>query len=391
MVRWQSSRRITTSKRRVPSTSFETTRPLESRSQLLGDGLRLQAVERGPRVVDDDLQLRDAHLLFDLQVGEAGDAWPGAPRSASASARSVSRSSPKNLDGDLRPHARQHVIEPVRDRLADIERDRQHGKPRADIGDDRVLAAPASLQVDFDFGGVDAFGMLVELGAAGAPADGFDLGHVRGCSFSAIRPTRFDSASEMPGLNSMLIVKVPSLKGGRNARGSSAAPIAASDHGDRDQRQQQPLPVESALEQRAVGALERAHQPAFALVEPLQARQHVVGHHRRQRDGDHEAGQDRDDVGLAERRKQAPLDAGERKQRHEHQHDDERGVDDARAHLVGGGRPRHRRRSAGCPAARFSRRRRKMFSTSTTASSTSSPMAMARPPSVMVLMDSPIR
>ncbi len=38
----------------------------------------------------------------------------------------------------------------------------------------------------------------------------------------------------------------------------------------------------------------------------------------------------------------------------------------------------------------FSFRRRRMFSTSTTASSTSSPMAMARPPSVIVLMESPI-
>jgi hypothetical protein len=45
----------------------------------------------------------------------------------------------------------------------------------------------------------------------------------------------------------------------------------------------------------------------------------------------------------------------------------------------------------GLSAARFSRRRRKMFSTSTTASSTSSPMAIANPPSVIVLIDSPAR
>ena len=156
-------------------------------------------------------------------------------------------------------------------------------------------------------------------------------------SFSAMRPTRFDSASEMPGLNSMLMVKVPSLKGGRNARGSSAAPPAAATTATAGERQQQLLAREGALQQRPVGALERAHEPAFALLEPLQARQHVVGHHRGERDGDHEAGQDGDDVGLAERREQTAFDAGERKQRHEHQHDDERGVDDARAHLVGGG------------------------------------------------------
>ncbi|EXI74432.1 MAG: hypothetical protein FAZ92_00318 [Accumulibacter sp.] len=38
---------------------------------------------------------------------------------------------------------------------------------------------------------------------------------------------------------------------------------------------------------------------------------------------------------------------------------------------------------------RFWRKRRMMFSRSTTASSTSSPMAMASPPSVIVLIDSP--
>ena len=47
-------------------------------------------------------------------------------------------------------------------------------------------------------------------------------------SRSARRPTRLDSASEMPGRSSIEIVKVPSLKGGRNERGSSAALKAAT-------------------------------------------------------------------------------------------------------------------------------------------------------------------
>ncbi|EWS52624.1 hypothetical protein X551_04593 [Methylibium sp. T29] len=46
------------------------------------------------------------------------------------------------------------------------------------------------------------------------------------------------------------------------------------------------------------------------------------------------------------------------------------------------------RRLSGC-FARSSFRRRSTFSTPTTASSTSPPMAIARPPSVMVLIDSP--
>ena len=124
-------------------------------------------------------QLRDAHLLLDLQVGETVDAWPAARAASSASARSVSRSSPKNLMRDLRPHARQHVVEPVRDRLPDVERHRQHGKPRAHIGDDRVLAARRRSSRSTSISrGVHALGMLIELGAAGAPADGLDLGHL---------------------------------------------------------------------------------------------------------------------------------------------------------------------------------------------------------------------
>jgi hypothetical protein len=45
----------------------------------------------------------------------------------------------------------------------------------------------------------------------------------------------------------------------------------------------------------------------------------------------------------------------------------------------------------GATAARFSRRRRKTFSTSMIASSTTSPIAIARPPSVSVLIVAPSR
>ena len=67
----------------------------------------------------------------------------------------------------------------------------------------------------------------------------------------------------------MLMVKVPSLKGGRNARGSSAATPAADDDGDNGASHQPALVLERVLEQRAVGALQRAHQPALALLEAL--------------------------------------------------------------------------------------------------------------------------
>ena len=43
----------------------------------------------------------------------------------------------------------------------------------------------------------------------------------------------------------------------------------------------------------------------------------------------------------------------------------------------------------GCGSLRFSRRRRTTFSTSTIASSTTTPMAIARPPSVIAFNDAP--
>ena len=47
----------------------------------------------------------------------------------------------ENLDRDLGAHARQQVVEPMGDRLADVDRERQHRQPRANIGDDLRLGA----------------------------------------------------------------------------------------------------------------------------------------------------------------------------------------------------------------------------------------------------------
>ena len=46
-------------------------------------------------------------------------------------------------------------------------------------------------------------------------------------SLSAASPTRLDSASEMPGFSTMEMVSVPSLNGGRKARGRLGTVAAA--------------------------------------------------------------------------------------------------------------------------------------------------------------------
>ena len=154
---------------------------------------------------------------------------------------------------------------------------------------------------------------------------------------SAIKPTRLDSASEMPGLKSILMVKRAFVEGrqeGARQEGTRRAPATAT--ASSVDAMQRTLMAKGTFEQRCVTALEYAHQSAVAMLEPLEVWQHVIGHHRRQRDRDHEAGEDRNDVGFAERREQPPLDSRQGKQRHEHQDDDRRRIDDAGSHLLRG-------------------------------------------------------
>ena len=65
------------------------------------------------------------------------------------------------------------------DRLADGDRNRQHGQPLANVGVDLRLRAGRAREVDVDLAVMDALGVLVELGAAGAAPDRFDLRHLR--------------------------------------------------------------------------------------------------------------------------------------------------------------------------------------------------------------------
>ena len=120
----------------------------------------------------------------------------------------------------------------------------------------------------------------------------------------------------------------------------------------------------------------------------LRLRQQVVRQHRRDRQRHEQRGQDRDDVGDAQRREQPALDPGQGEQRQEHQDDDHRAEDDGRADLEAGLVDHAQGRLRAAASALFSRSRRKMFSTSTMASSTSSPIATAMPPSVITLIDS---
>ena len=167
---------------------------------------------------------------------ECGSAFA---RSSSAALRSASRSSPKIFTRDVGAHARQHVVEPVRDRLADVDRQRQHRRAASGCRrPSRSSAAPPGLRSISR--SVECTPSACSSSSARPVRRPTDL--TSGTSStrrSAIRPTRLDSASETPGLNARLMVKVPSLNCGRNARGSSNAPAAADRHGKQTWRRQQ--------------------------------------------------------------------------------------------------------------------------------------------------------
>jgi hypothetical protein len=70
------------------------------------------------------------------------------------------------------------VVEAMPDRLPDVDRHRQHGQPRADIGVDIFLGARGAFEVDIELAVVHALGMLIKLGAPGAAADRTDFRHL---------------------------------------------------------------------------------------------------------------------------------------------------------------------------------------------------------------------
>ncbi len=241
------------------------------------------------------------HLLLDLQVGQAAECAASFSRSSSALLRMRVEIVAEHLQRDLGADAGQHVIEPMRDRLADIDRQRQHRQ--AVSGCRRRSRSSARLDglrsISSSLTWTPSACSSSSARPVRRPTD-FTSG-TSSISRSAMVPTRFDSASETPGIELTRMVKVPSLNGGRNARGNVKAAIAAAaitstsvtpriDAAVADRRASSAAPI---------AALQHAHQAALVLVQALQARQHVIGHHRRQRDRHDEARQDRNDVGLA--------------------------------------------------------------------------------------------
>src|SRR5262249_25699751 len=84
-----------------------------------------------------------------------------------------------DLQCNLRTHTRQHMVEPMRDRLPYVDGDRQHRQPRSDVCDDFLLAAVRALEVDVDLRRVDALSVLVELRPSGSATNCPYLGNLQ--------------------------------------------------------------------------------------------------------------------------------------------------------------------------------------------------------------------
>ena len=71
--------------------------------QLFGYGSGLQTIKRRASVIDDDLKLWNADLLFDLKIDHAGDFIQRHPELLGNSAHRVEVLA-KDLERNLRPH-----------------------------------------------------------------------------------------------------------------------------------------------------------------------------------------------------------------------------------------------------------------------------------------------
>ena len=223
-----------------------------------------QSVERRPPVIDLDAQLRDEHLLFDLQIhdpGHGGKPLAGFLGEAAQGFEVVA----ENLQHDLRANARLQMIEPMADRLTDRDRNRQHRELLADVRIDFGLRSCRAREVHIDFAEIDALGMLVEFGAAGAAPDRFHFGNLR-------KQTLGDEAEPMRlrKRNSGIVLdrkhQRAFVEGRQEAARQQCCEITRDDNGDRGSPDHDTAVSERPLQQHGGATLETPHHKIVALL-----------------------------------------------------------------------------------------------------------------------------
>jgi hypothetical protein len=145
---------------------------------------------------------------------------------------------------------------------------------------------------------VHAFGVLVELGAPGAAADGLHFRHLQdqplGDEADAIGFGERDARPQQHGDGERSLVE------GRQERARQQRRAECSDRDREDRRRDhEGLLPEGPVEQTPVAGLEDAHEPGVAMAQAPHLRQQVVAKNRGEGDRGDKAGEYRDDVGHA--------------------------------------------------------------------------------------------
>ena len=309
---------------------------LEGEFAHLGDLADHHAVFGGLVAVEPDVGLRHEHLLLDLQIDDARDCGHHAAELLSLGAQGGEVFA-ENLDCDLGAHAGEQVVDAVRDGLAEVDAEAgDRVEPGAEVVEDVLAAAGGRLQFDLDLRGVDALGVVVEFGAAGAAAGLPDLGDFldeflgEGADAVGLGEGDAGDGDEVDG-------DAAFVEGRQKFAAEERHLGQRGEEEHADGGEDEPGFGEGPDEQAGLGGLDQAHQPGILLVgHAPHFGQQVGGERGGDGERHEERGDDRDDAGDAERGEDAALDTAEGEQRDEHEHDDDRGDDDGIAHFAGG-------------------------------------------------------
>jgi hypothetical protein len=123
-----------------------------------------------------DREQGNLDLLFNGQINHARDALHAFARALRHGAQCAEMFA-KDFHGDVRACAGKHVVDAVRDRLADGDVEAgDHREILAQCGKELRFGAVLHGERNFEFRGLHTLGVLIEFGAAGAAAHGGDFG-----------------------------------------------------------------------------------------------------------------------------------------------------------------------------------------------------------------------
>ena len=308
---------------------------VEGHLDILGQLFRRKPVLRQRLAPVLDGQERNFGLLFGLDIDRPLDLFHHALDLLRQPAQ-LGQIVAEYLDGNIGPATRQHVIDTVRDRLADDDLDAgQLGEILAQGAKELLLAARPHLQTDFEFRLVHIERMRIERRASGTPRRGDHFGMRQQHFLDQLpEPGRFRQRGARQRLDAncqraLVEVRQKSL----------------SRHAQRRQRHHQQgraadgnrfPPGHGSVQHSAIARAQPVHETRFMrrgdfLGGPEEHR----SQHRRHRDRHQQRGEQGNDIGQPERHHQAPLDPREKEQRHKNQHDDQRGEDDGTLNFLG--------------------------------------------------------